>query len=1079
MRKALLLLCALLSLNAFSQTNLVPNGNFENWSSSSQPDSWYGYFSGILSQSSIAQNGSSSTNMKIATGTLNFMNSEFFPVTINKTYRITLYHKLVSGTFSAIDLSLYHKPGTFKSEIIKKTDATFSSSEWRKIEFEYTATVSENIEVDVWTTGTENSEILVDNVSVVDVADVPVQYTLIPDAKFEAKLIALGIDSGVADGKVLTSKINTLTSLKLDGSSITDLTGIQDFVALTSLSVYGNQLKSLDVSKNTALKSLNCGWNNTISTLDVSKNLSLTDLSCYYNKLTTLDVSKNTALTVLSCSANQLTSLDVSKNINLTTLACNSNLLTTVDTSNNLALTLFECFQNKITNLNLTKNSKLSNLECFSNSIASIDVSSNLALTTLNCQRNKLTNLDVSKNIKLTNLDVSFNLALIEINLKNGKNTLIKSTDLLLTGNSSLSCILVDDVAYANTNWASSKDASADFSSTVCTTPQYTLIPDANFEKSLIIKGIDGVEDGKVLTKRIATVTKLDLSDYYTNLSIKDLTGIQDFTDLEELKIPYNGKGVLTTIDVSKNLKLKKLDCYQNKLTAIDVSKNLALTELIISDNKITTLDVTKNLALTKLNCSINRLTTLDVSNNLALTSLSCAGSSDDNAYVVTGLLTSLDLSKNIALEYLDVSGDKKITGFDVSKNINLTSLSVNSMNFETIDFSANVNLTYLHCESNLLKKLDVTKYPKLEGLWCGQNSFTELDLSKLPSLKFLSSGGNNITNIDVSKNPLLERIYVTYNKLTTLDLSQNPNLLQVICNNNDLIKLNLKNGNNTKIDIKTYNSFANNPNLTCITVDDVVYSNSNWMQFKNSIASYNTECSFSLPSNNFTIETKGESCLGESNGELSIKGNTNLKYSADINGVIYPFPTDGSTLKVTKMAPGTYIVKITVNGETYEQTFNVTIAKAATITGKSSITAKKVTVEITEGTAPYLVFIDGAEQFKTNDASFTLDLKQGGLLEVKTAKACEGIYAKQIAQLEGNVSAYPNPTSGSFEIEIPNSKKEVAIELYNLGGQLISKRTYSNENGKAKLNLDKQPAGVYIAKVYLDTPEYLKIIKK
>ena len=62
------------------------------------------------------------------------------------------------------------------------------------------------------------------------------QYTLIPDAYFETELIHQGIDSGTPDGKVLTSKINTLTTLNVRGVGlIADLTGIQDFTALKSL----------------------------------------------------------------------------------------------------------------------------------------------------------------------------------------------------------------------------------------------------------------------------------------------------------------------------------------------------------------------------------------------------------------------------------------------------------------------------------------------------------------------------------------------------------------------------------------------------------------------------------------------------------------------------------------------------------------------------------------------------------------------------------------------------------------------------------------------------------------------------
>ena len=75
-------------------------------------------------------------------------------------------------------------------------------------------------------------------------------YTLIPDVNFENKLISLGIDSGVTDGKILTSSIASLTSLDVSFSKITNLTGIQNFASLLSLNCSGNQLTNLDISKN-------------------------------------------------------------------------------------------------------------------------------------------------------------------------------------------------------------------------------------------------------------------------------------------------------------------------------------------------------------------------------------------------------------------------------------------------------------------------------------------------------------------------------------------------------------------------------------------------------------------------------------------------------------------------------------------------------------------------------------------------------------------------------------------------------------------------------------------------------------
>jgi len=76
-------------------------------------------------------------------------------------------------------------------------------------------------------------------------------------------------------------------------------------------------------------------------------------------------------------------------------------------------------------------------------------------------------------------------------------------------------------------------------------------------------------------------------------------------------------------------------------------------------------------------------------------------------------------------------------------------------------------------------------------------------------------------------------------------------------------------------------------------------------------------------------------------------------------------------------------------------------------------------------------------------------------------------------------VFLYPNPTKGSFEVEIPTSQINVTIELYTIQSQLIYKKTHSIVDGKVLLNIENQPTGIYIIKVLLDKPITLKIIKE
>ena len=1036
-------------------------------------------------------------------------------------------------------------------------------------------------------------------------------YTLIPDSKFEEKLIALKIDRDGLNGKVKTESISGILNLDLTNSLISDLTGIQDFTSLTQLRAYYNNLTTIDISKNTNLTFVDFSSNkiasvdltknvnlisadfggNKITSIDLTKNINLTNIIVDNNQINNLDLTKNTKLTYLLANSNNLVALDVSKNTelgqvwcdnnqirtldfskntklyqvlannnklvnlniknganallvmssgnngglnftqnpdlkciqvdnvtysdanwntkkdasaiyssdacpviipytlipdsnfedklialgidkdgkngkvatlsivsltslnvsnsniadltgigeftSLTTFDCTNNLLKTIDISKNLALTNLNVSKNQLTNLSVSKNLLLNTLNCSNNAISNIDVSKNTLLSNLNCNYNSISILDVSKNAKLSvlncsfnkiiNLDISKNLILKELecsnnnlyslNLKNGNNSNMERVIFgNFTSNPNLTCIQVDNATYSTTNWIA-KDATANYSEDCIPFIKYTLIPDNNFEKKLISLGIDsGVIDGKVETSKIATLTSL----YISNSSISDLTGIQDFITLQTLECASNN---LTVLEVSNNLNLKYLNCNGNSLTNLNFSKNIALEELYCNWNALITLDISKNINLKKLDCYSNKLTSLDISNSLLLTDL--------------------------------IASYNELTNIDVTKNKSLITLF----------------LTY-----NKLSNIDVYQNPLLTKLTCFGNKLSTLDLSKNVDLTFLSCGNNNFKQIDFSKNVNLKSLSIENSyTLDKLDLSNNINLEELYCYTSSFKYINLKNGKNTLLKTDKVD-FKGNSNLSCIQVDDIIYSNANWITKKDATTSFNIECTYSLPTNNFTIETKGESCLGENNGEISIVAKTTQNYIATVNNKPYTFISN--TLKISNLTPGNYNISITVPGEIFEQNFNLVIQKGATITGKSSVSSQKVDVEITDGTAPYVVFVNGVEQFETTDTNFSVTAKGGGLLEVKTAKACEGTYTEDILGLDINILAYPNPTSGSFAIELPTSRKEVTIEINTLDGRVISNKKYTLENGTAQLTLENQPKGVYIAKIYLDTIKNVKIIK-
>jgi Leucine-rich repeat (LRR) protein len=95
----------------------------------------------------------------------------------------------------------------------------------------------------------------------------------------------------------------------------------------------------------------------------------------------------------------------------------------------------------------------------------------------------------------------------------------------------------------------------------------------------------DGTINDYVPTANINTLIGLEI----TNKGIADLTGIEDFIALDDLRCYSNQ---LTNLDLTANTDLTFLDCSDNQLTILDVSNNSTLSILSCHDNQLTSLDI-------------------------------------------------------------------------------------------------------------------------------------------------------------------------------------------------------------------------------------------------------------------------------------------------------------------------------------------------------------------------------------------------------------------------------------------------------------------------------------------------------
>ncbi len=265
------------------------------------------------------------------------------------------------------------------------------------------------------------------------------QTTAVPDVNFEQALINQGYDTGLPDGTVPTSAIDTITSLNITNLSITDLTGIEDFTQLEVLLASMNAFINLDLSANTALVEVSLN-SCSLTSLDVTGCADLEFLSLFWNNLSTVDVTQNTQLKTLLC-------------------AYNSNL-GNLDVSQNTSLELLDVSEGALTSLNLTQNIDLVILNCPGNAITELNLDNNLVLTTLRCSDNLITNLQLGSQNGLIKLSCSTN-QLECLNIHNGNNLNLQLFEAY--NNPPLTCVEVDDPIWADANLLS-LDASISFS---------------------------------------------------------------------------------------------------------------------------------------------------------------------------------------------------------------------------------------------------------------------------------------------------------------------------------------------------------------------------------------------------------------------------------------------------------------------------------------------------------------------------------------------------------------------------------------------------------------------------------------
>jgi uncharacterized repeat protein (TIGR01451 family) len=363
--------------------------------------------------------------------------------------------------------------------------------------------------------------------------------------------------------------------LEIDNSSISSLSGINNFTNLLLLSCENNLLTNLNVSGLINLTTLNCS-SNQLGNLNVNGLTELQNLNCQFNQLTNLNVNGITNLEIVNCSYNLIASLVLNNLLNLTEVNCNDNLISSIDLTDLISLISLNCSNNRLSSLDTTNLVSLELLNCNTNLLVSLTINGLVNFNELDCSNNLLTSLNLINTSNLSELNCNFN-QLTLINLSG----------------------LIGLINFSCSN---------------------------NILIAIDLDGLTQLEDVNCSNNLITTISFLNTNQLQNlNCDNNQLVTLA-ISDLTNLKYLYCNNNSIIDLNTNGLNALLVLSCNANEITTLNLSSTNNLQSLYCSNNQIATLNLSNLFNFQNLFCSNNVLTSLFIKNGSFENNLQFAG---------------------------------------------------------------------------------------------------------------------------------------------------------------------------------------------------------------------------------------------------------------------------------------------------------------------------------------------------------------------------------------------------------------------------------------------------------------------
>ena len=377
----------------------------------------------------------------------------------------------------------------------------------------------------------------------------------IPDANLRAAIEdALDKSSGET---ITRGDMSNLTQLRGQNANISDVTGLEFAISLTSLSLHSNTISDVSpLSDLTHLTSLSLSSNSISDVSSLSGLTSLTYLTLHNNSISTVSaLSELTRLRRLRLDSNSISDISgLSKLTSLTSLVLNSNTISDVSPLSGLtSLTSLILNNNTISDVSpLSDLTHLTYLVLNYNSIVNISPLSNLTnIETLWLRNNSITDLSP---------------LVANIGWGSGDRVDVRYNPLSATS--------------INTHIPALQERGVEVSfdpTPVNNDPTPVSIPDANLRAA--IEAALGKSSGETITRGdMSILTRLGLNSQ----NISDLTGLEFATRLTDLSLQFHSVSDLSPLSGLTNLTRLYLGFGRNTIS--DFSPLAGLTNLTLLD---------------------------------------------------------------------------------------------------------------------------------------------------------------------------------------------------------------------------------------------------------------------------------------------------------------------------------------------------------------------------------------------------------------------------------------------------------------------------------------------------------------